>query len=131
MPDPVVESKPWYVTQFRSRKQMSAYMAGFFDGEGCVGIHKCTGAAKAFPYNVSVQINQMDRKPLELFQSRYGGSIYFYKQKKATFGTCDIHHWIAADKAAERCLRDLLPYLIVKKRKAAQASVIALLSLSS
>jgi len=103
-----------------TKKEQLLYMAGFFDGEGCVGLNKCRslGATHAFPYRVEVQISQVRKEPLEMFQKRYGGGIYLTKRSLKNPNWQDVHHWVIGDRAAEKCLRDMLPHLTLKKDKA-------------
>ena len=87
-----------------------AYLAGFFDGEGCVHI-QAKPEYKAF--SLMVQISQNNPTVLRLFKKRFKGSLGFY-------GTSYKYSTSAAN--AEHLLRTLLPYLKTK-RKVAQLAL--------
>ena len=92
-----------------------AYIAGFIDGEGSVGLNRCN-TRKRFCYRLEVQVMQVDKRPLEFIQQHFGGSISLRKHDNPKWNDC--WHLIFADKAAEKILRGILPYLIVKREKA-------------
>lgn len=81
------------------------YAAGFFDGEGCVYIRDCKPGLK-----LGVTIVQNDTRPLVIMQARWGGGI---SHKKEGGSVLSLH----CTKAAA-FLRDILPFLIVKKEVA-------------
>ena len=97
-------------------KEQNIYMAGFFDGEGCIGINKAPSKRVRDRYRVEVQINQVDRRPLVLFQERYGGTLSKHERSKKNPKWQDIWHWLISDRRAKALIKDLLPYCIVKKR---------------
>ena len=92
------------------------YMAGFFDGEGSVGLY---AQQKACRYSLRACITQVKNKHSEevlgAFQKQFGGSITNSKQYKS-------HHspamaWsIYGDKAAE-FLRMIQPLTIIKNEQ--------------
>jgi hypothetical protein len=49
-----------------------AYLAGLFDGEGCVSMH----LAKAGYVSVQVKVSMCDRAPVAALFERFGGSMY-------------------------------------------------------
>lgn len=101
-----------------------AYMAGVIDSDGCIGINKAQRQCTRFAVRLEIQINNLNRELLELFQQYYGGSIYLEtKHRISAIGTRfiyskPIYHWLIADRAAEKCIRDIISYLIVKREKA-------------
>lgn len=90
-----------------------AYIAGFFDGDGCVTIirHKNKLSSGGYAYYLKVEIAQ--KIMLYLFEElleTYGGKIRQTKQP--------AHFWgILGDKAVT-FLQDILPYLRIKQREA-------------
>jgi len=92
-----------------------AYMAGFIDGEGSVGLNKCN-TRKRFSYRLEVQVMQVDKRPLSFIQGHFGGSISLRKHDNPKWSDC--WHLVFTDRAAEKLLRAILPYLIVKKERA-------------
>ncbi len=106
-----------------TEKQEIIYMAGFMDGEGWIGFSKRYKYDYTQRYTVEIQISQVNIRPLKVFQKHYGGSFTFIDKSKKreewlSYNVQDIYHWHIGDKAAEKCLRDLLPFLILKKKKA-------------
>jgi hypothetical protein len=92
------------------------WIAGFFDGEGCVSINSGTNGRTEKRYvKVSVSIAQKDRDILEKIREQHGGKIYEYKSSNshALFWQkqCDV----------KKILEELIPYLIIKKEKAIEA----------
>ncbi len=90
------------------RTHMLCYLAGFFDGEGCVGIypHRNARTGKHY-YELSLNVTQKDRTILNFFQAHYGGYIiYNHKQ--------NVHKWTTDVPSAVIFLNDILPFLIVK-----------------
>jgi len=89
---------------------MLSYLAGFFDGEGCVGIyrHMCKGK----PYfELNLKVTQKDRTILNFFQMHYGGYVMYNKEQ-------DVHIWTTDVPSAVQFLTDVSPYLIVKASQA-------------
>ena len=83
-----------------------SYIAGFFDGDGCVSIEK-KGR------HINLVIGQRDREVLDCIQQYLGyGTIRFYK------GKTDYHllYISSMDKIIEFSNR-ILPYSIVKRRQ--------------
>jgi hypothetical protein len=85
------------------------YAAGFFDGEGNISI--ASTGKKAYELNLRVIIGQKDFTPLLKFKEKWGGSVDYGRQSK-------VYFWRGGAKIAEKFLRDVLPFLIVKKAQA-------------
>lgn len=86
-----------------------AYLAGFFDGEGCVLIYH---RRDQIGHELIVNVSQTTREPLARFQRAFGGSIGVSRRKSE-------HHrqtyaWRASSRAARLCLNALRPYMTVK-----------------
>lgn len=96
-----------------------AYCAGFFDGEGMVGIHKAsvakTNQRDQWPtLSLKIQVGQKDRRPLDFLRSMFGGKIY----TKYRRGIPVIYEWhVGRREHQKRFLRAILPYVILKKRE--------------
>lgn len=80
-----------------------AYIAGFFDGEGCIYAHPSANY-------IQIEIAQVDRRPLDFVQERYKGRIRLNKTRGHP-----IHKWMCPATHIEQFLKDILPYSIVKK----------------
>ena len=87
-------------------KEELIYIAGFFDGDGCVS----TSGRR-----LRVSITNTVRDPLVLVHRFFGGSINEHQRR----GNRQlIYIWIACGTDAEDFLKYVLPYLIIKKRVA-------------
>lgn len=91
------------------------YMAGFFDGEGCIYAHPSA-------CYIQIEVAQVDRRPLLKFQENYGGRIRLNKTKGRS-----IYKWLCPSGSIDRFLDEMLPFLIVKKEQAILAKEYRLL----
>jgi hypothetical protein len=83
-----------------------AYLAGFFDGEGCISS------------NGQIQINNCCPLPLERFVKRWPDSTIRQMHKaKGKIRTC--YTWYATGTTARQITEDLLPFLMEKQPQAA------------
>ena len=84
-----------------------AYLAGIIDGEG--SITRSSG-------NVRVQVTNTQRVLLELFQDKFGGSIYSYAGHNN--GGKVIYSWQVSGRSCRGVLEATIPYLLLKRDKA-------------
>lgn len=90
-----------------------AYIAGFFDGEGCIGVYRNGRYYNAF---LRIEIANVDRTSLQFVKSILGGSII---DKPPTSERCKMcYRWKLGGTLAAEALEKLLPYLIIKKERA-------------
>ena len=89
------------------------YLAGFFDGEGCICIRKIRDC-----YSIACHIECTDGDCLIEFSNRFGGTIFKRKPRPYGFGRKTMWRWNRYGKNASELLRSLLPYLIAKKEEA-------------
>ncbi len=97
-----------------------AYIAGFFDGEGCIYVVKMFKNAfeKGNPgYSLKLEIPQRSDNSgiLYYIQSKFGGNIH---HKKPTFNSNAHSRWSIHGDQAIVVLVQLLPYLKLKKLQA-------------
>jgi len=102
------------------KKTDIAYLAGMFDGEGCIVIHDRKWQTKRgllrqgfYPEICLANTNEWI---IHQFRFAFGGNIYL--RKKTTTKSQAIWAWQTTSKKATRCLEVLLPYLKLKKRQA-------------
>ena len=97
------------LTEYGISTEELAYIAGFFDGEGCItsGGRRCS---------LAISASNTDKQPLEFIQRIFGGSIYECLPKKLKWST--VYNWRIGGAYALIVLESLLPYLIVKRRQA-------------
>ncbi|SRR6266705_1114195 len=95
------------------------YLAGLFDGEGCVGAVKVRdkrgGRIEAIMFTAVVSM--CDRQPVDLLAEIYGGAIRQRKRVQKAHHSA-VFTWQAYGDAGARFLSDILPYLMVKKGQA-------------
>lgn len=98
--------------QSKPSSNLLNYMAGFFDGEGCIIITK---KIKGSYYVVEVTIGNTNKKPLLLFKKYFDGTLLTAKRREHYK---IIYTWRIQAKKAEKFLRAITPYLIIKQKKA-------------
>ena len=88
-----------------------AYLAGFFDADGCISISRRAQEdyKRGVSYRVLIDVSQKSTEVLNIFKHYWGGAIVKGTRCK---------RWQAYGKTALQCLSDLLPYLRLKKAEA-------------
>jgi len=91
-------------------KACKAWMAGFIDGEGWIGMSKQKRENRPNPtYRTSVKISNQQIESLEVFKQYYDSQIKRYK---------DCYQWVCPERMLSRLLEDIIPFLILKKEQA-------------
>lgn len=91
------------------------YAAGFFDGEGSVTISLYHPKNSPIPVpHVRLAVSNYIVEPITLMRRRWGGSVHI--AKRGDVWTLNLN-----GDDAHRFLRDVYPYLIVKREAAAAA----------
>lgn len=96
-----------------------AYIAGIIDGEGSISIvHRKSGAKRY--YRLSCSVSNTSKELMDYLKAKAGGCVYS--------PNCDsperrqnrrrLYHWGLADRASENLLREVYPYLVIKKKQA-------------
>jgi len=95
-----------------------AYLAGFFDGDGCVNISVRQSQTHATPsHYLQVIFSQCDQPFLERWCEKVGmGRVYVNSGRP--IGNKELWHWRLYDRQAEKMLKMMLPYLDIKKEQA-------------
>ena len=97
------------------------YIAGFFDGEGSVGIYRNKLAKKTGyggeNWRLSVNVGNVDPIVVRYLKERYGGSLFLYERSKKMKNRQDAWYWMATGNGAAAFLREILPYSLVKKQQ--------------
>ena len=88
------------------------YLAGFFDGDGCICIYKQRNPnmARGHSYRLYISVTQKAPLILEVFKAQWGGSIHD-RSKYANI-------WMAYGQSALKALKELAPHLILKREEA-------------
>lgn len=101
-----------------------AWIAGFIDGEGCITIKKYARYKnQSTRYQAYVCCSQATEdniealKALQILQKHFGGSLYRQSKSKDTRAR-ESFQWLLVSSSAMECVKQLLPYLIIKKKQA-------------
>ncbi len=86
------------------------WVAGFFDGEGCVSIVRRQRGG-FIEHMIAIQIGQKDRRPLDAIRDKYGGSICPTKTPSGCW------RWRCHGKTAERFMRAIVLHCKLKRRE--------------
>jgi hypothetical protein len=91
-----------------------AYIAGFFDGEGYIGVSERHDQHAAV--QLRIEVINTDRSPLLFIIRVFGGNI---QRRANTRAHCKpIYRWNLTGVPAAFALSDMLPYLTCKKERA-------------
>jgi hypothetical protein len=95
-----------------------AYMAGVFDGEGCICISKAMPReGRHHPgYHLECAVSMANEYLPALFRFCFGGSIYLYQHKNPKHKP--TWEWHISARKARAFLMRILPYLTIKKGEA-------------
>lgn len=86
------------------------YMAGFFDGEGCIRINKRIRPVSP-EYSLFITIGQKDGAVIDWLLQTFGGHVHQVKRDNSFI-------WIVSNKKAHSVLEKITPYLKYKKPQA-------------
>lgn len=89
------------------------YMAGFFDGEGCISIFRSnTSRGPRRGFGLLIQVSNTNEGVVRWMQTTFGGTCYEGKRYKTN---CAVQwKWHLCGKAAEEVIRAIHPYLKIK-----------------
>jgi len=95
----------------------AAYIAGFIDGEGSIGLFRQKGSSEGqLYYNIKIQITQTHLTPLKwILNKLQKGKIY---KNYRTGNQADSYSLCLYMADCEEILPKILPYLVLKKRHA-------------
>ena len=88
-----------------------AYLAGFVDGDG--GMNICLHMGRY--HRLQLEAATTEKTVPEWIHSKYGGTL---NHRVRTGKYKDVFRWIVHSKQAEKVLRDILPFLRIRKRQA-------------
>ena len=111
----------------------SQYLAGFIDGEGNISLRKFnTTTGYKIKFRIVVRIANTNFKILKQIQAQYGGHIEVikssYNRKEITYKWKRCYRLVLTDRKATLLLRDVFPYLIIKKEHASYCLELAKMS---
>lgn len=95
------------------------YLAGFFDGEGCIKISRSHTTVSGSPrYNLSIKVGNINQEVIKAFGDRWGGKYYILPESVKRGNRQIFYEWFANSKVSKIVLNEMFPYLIVKKIEA-------------
>lgn len=99
-----------------TKRDELAYLAGFFDGEGCISIGRGTGKAYTYGarHQVMAQVAQTSEIPLDMYLERWGGSIF--KRSEWKGNQRPMWAWRLHDIDGIRAFcKEIEPFILLKK----------------
>ena len=97
-------------------KTQLAWAAGFIDGEGSIHFIRHTWAKKQPLYYPHLTVAQVDPRPLLVLKEMFGGSIHLHPDSRGN--NSDYWRWAIAARKGQKALKQMLPYLVLKKEHA-------------
>ncbi len=91
-------------------KLQLAWVAGFFDGEGYIGVHKTKNGRGYNSRTIHVAITQKDRTPLDWIKQHFG----FGNVSRNKLSGC--YYWSCYSRFAQTFGKKILPYLKTKHK---------------
>ncbi|MCH7772288.1 MAG: LAGLIDADG family homing endonuclease [Bacteroidetes bacterium] len=103
-----------------NNKTKFAYAAGMVDGDGsiCINKKKVSNGPRAGEvqnYYMLVVVTQKDGKVIDWLIGNFGGSTYLHWKGTNTGWS---HEWVVNHNNAKDFLKNILPFLVIKKRQA-------------
>lgn len=100
-----------------TRRETLAYLAGLVDGEAYIGIKRnrpknCVSLA----YHERIQVRMVDESAIKFLTTTLGGK--YYRERPRSDAGRPLYCWQVSDARAASILKQLLPYLKVKRRNA-------------
>jgi hypothetical protein len=92
------------------KKEILSYVAGFFDGEGCISIHRQINKYLGYYFRVIIgQSGDRGEQICEWLKANFGGVVHIKKQS-----------WTWEMSSCQACefLKQIYPYLKIKKDRA-------------
>jgi len=87
------------------------YFAGFYDGEGYVGVSK----SKRDSYTLKVAISNTNFDMIKLYETKFGGKIRLIKKEEEHYKV--KYHWDITNNKALSFLKYIKPFTIVKRQQ--------------
>lgn len=90
------------------------YLAGFFDGEGCIQIVR-TNEKKHPQYDLRIMVANTHEGVLRRLVEAFGCGCISHRRQRAHWRMCFF--WVCSCRDAEHVLKLIAPYLIVKREQ--------------
>ena len=96
-----------------NKRHLLSYLGGVFDGEGCVNIHKNVQHHIHPGYSARITVAMVDGIIPMLFRNTFGGLVGKRAKQKAHW--LAVYWWTIGGINALPAMKDLLPYVIIKR----------------
>ncbi len=102
----------------KSKHAILAYTAGIVDGEGSIMILKTSSPSttRGYTYQLKVAVTNTNEWLVQWMKFQHGGGISMQIPKNPK--DKNVFHWRVTAKQAYRFLKDIEPYLILKRNQA-------------
>ena len=94
-----------------TEKEKAIYFAGFFDGEGYIGLLKRIRKGKYLEYFIQLSIGQNDGAIVDWIKDNFGGNCYLVKRDNS-------YYWTTSNRDAYNILKKITPFLKYKQPQA-------------
>ena len=99
-----------------------AYCAGIIDSDGTIYIDRSKDKRRSnslYNYSLRVKVGQSDDQTVKWLSKMLGGKYRFYKyQRNGIDVNKGLYYWAINNQKAALLLRNILPYLKIKKQQA-------------
>ena len=101
-------------------KEDLIYAAGFFDGEGSIGIYAmgAPSARRTPSFTLVMNVTGTNQAAIMWWQMTFGGRVVCDYRSHSDVKCSDAYKWMCGSKKARAVLELLLPYLKIKKSEA-------------
>lgn len=105
------------------KREKIAYWAGIIDGEGCIQLYKRIDSRGFLEYYLKVRVAMTNAEDLlGEISAAFGGSVRLrYPKSWKENGWKPQYDWQLVGAGAEKFLRQILPYLQIKRAQAENA----------
>ena len=99
--------------------QLLAYIAGFFDGEGCIYINRWWDKRRGcYEYALNIEVSNTNPAPLKILKEIFGGKVKEKSRNSTKTNWRKAWKWVCKSRMSETFLEKMLPYLIIKQDEA-------------
>lgn len=96
-----------------------AWIAGFFDGEGCINIGRQFPGNRVTPrFILNVRVSNTAQQSVEILRKTFGGRVYPLARRR---NEVPCFQWYIYGKKAVEFLHAIYPCLVIKKEQAQMA----------
>jgi len=101
----------WYAVGMEDLE--AAWIAGFIDGDGCIGIQRTNGG-----YTLRLDATNCEPAPLEYIAARLGGTVRLEKRTNEPKNWRPRYRWCLYGQNALAGIVAIAPFLVCKQRQA-------------